>query len=110
MSLSEGGAMNEGAIFYYAGHTGHTREEKKKQGLNEISVLQNWLMCRFIYSSVTTKRGVEIIRNAKKRGYPCQAETLPHYWMLTDRNIESYNPNMKMNPPLRGRSRMFNSL
>ncbi|HOV32509.1 MAG TPA: dihydroorotase [Candidatus Hydrogenedens sp.] len=99
-SLSEGGAMNEGDISTMLGIPGIPREAEETRIERNIR-LAKLANVPIHIQHVTTKRGVEIIRNAKSEGIPVSAETCPHYWMLTDRNIESYNPNMKMNPPLR---------
>ncbi|MBU0580895.1 MAG: dihydroorotase [Candidatus Margulisbacteria bacterium] len=50
---------------------------------------------------VSTKQGIELIRQAKKRGSKVTCETAPHYLTLTAAAIEGYNTNAKMNPPLR---------
>ncbi|MCL2456013.1 MAG: dihydroorotase [Defluviitaleaceae bacterium] len=50
---------------------------------------------------VSTKRGVELIREAKKNGQRVTAEAAPHHFALT-RNEENKNDtNFKMSPPLR---------
>lgn len=50
---------------------------------------------------VSTAGSVEIIRQAKKMGFPVTAETCPHYLVATEELIEGYNTNAKVNPPLR---------
>lgn len=99
-SLSEGGAMNEGVVSTLLGIPGIPREAE------ETRIERNIRLAKLANASihiqhVTTKRGVDIIRNAKKEGIAVTAETCPHYWMLKDSQIENYNSNMKMNPPLR---------
>jgi dihydroorotase len=44
---------------------------------------------------------VRLIREAKKRGLKITAETAPHYFTLTDEELQTYNTNFKVNPPLR---------
>ena len=50
---------------------------------------------------LTTAGGVQIVRNAKKRGIKVTAEVTPHHLLLTDELTESYDPVYKVNPPLR---------
>jgi dihydroorotase len=50
---------------------------------------------------VSAARSVEIIRRAKARGIRMTGETAPHYLVLTDEAVASYDPRFKMNPPLR---------
>jgi dihydroorotase len=51
---------------------------------------------------VSTQRSVELIRRAKQDGINVTAETCPHYFSLTENEVEGYNTNAKVNPPLRG--------
>ena len=44
---------------------------------------------------------MRIIRDAKERGIKVTAETCPHYFSITEKTVEGYNTNAKVNPPLR---------
>ncbi|HOM16417.1 MAG TPA: amidohydrolase family protein, partial [Thermoguttaceae bacterium] len=44
-----------------------------------------------------------MIRRAKRRGVRVTCEVTPHHLTLTDEQFRSFDPNYKMNPPLRGR-------
>jgi dihydroorotase len=50
---------------------------------------------------ISTRKSVEIIRQAKSRGVRVTSEVTPHHLTLTDAAIVNYDSNMKMNPPLR---------
>ncbi len=50
---------------------------------------------------VSCRGSVEIIAEAKKKGFPVTAETAPHYFSLTEEAVLGFDPNTKMNPPLR---------
>ncbi|HLQ84132.1 MAG TPA: allantoinase AllB [Pseudogracilibacillus sp.] len=47
---------------------------------------------------VTTKRSVELIRQAQKEGLPVTAETCPHYLFLTNESYQEIGPVMKVFP------------
>ncbi len=51
---------------------------------------------------VSSAETVAVLRWAKDRGIPVTAEVSPHHLWLTEREIESYDPVFKVNPPLRG--------
>lgn len=51
---------------------------------------------------VSTAGAVELIRRAKERGVKVTAEATPHHLILTDADVAGYDPNTKVNPPLRG--------
>lgn len=50
---------------------------------------------------ISTKEGVEIIRQARKRGLNIHAEATPHHFTLTDEAVLKHGTLAKMNPPLR---------
>lgn len=52
---------------------------------------------------ISTKKSVEMVRAAKKRGIKVTAEAAPHHFVLTDDSLKTYDTNLKMNPPLRGK-------
>ncbi len=50
---------------------------------------------------VSTAESVDVIRWAKAQGIRVTAEVTPHHLYLTTREVESYDPTYKVNPPLR---------
>jgi dihydroorotase len=50
---------------------------------------------------VTTAGAVALIRQAKERGIRVTAEVTPHHLSLTDDLVASYDPVLKVNPPVR---------
>lgn len=48
---------------------------------------------------ISTKEGVRIVRDAKKRGINVTAEVTPHHLLLTENDV--LDSNTKMNPPVR---------
>jgi dihydroorotase len=50
---------------------------------------------------ITTRRSVELIRQAKKKKISVTCETAPHYFSLSEEGVRGYNTNTKVNPPLR---------
>lgn len=50
---------------------------------------------------VSSKKSVELIKAAKKRGVNITAEATPHHFSLTQDAVLKYGTNAKMNPPLR---------
>jgi dihydroorotase len=95
-----GGAMNEGI-------------NSTKLGLppvpsvaEDLIVSRDILMAEYTGSKIhiahiSTKKSVEMVRQAKKNGIKVTAEATPHHFSLTDDYIRTYGTNYKMNPPLR---------
>lgn len=53
---------------------------------------------------VSTKGTVEVVRWAKKQGWPVSAEVTPHHLLLTDELAAMLDTRYKVNPPLRSAS------
>jgi len=58
---------------------------------------------RLHIAHLSTKRGLELVSEAKERGLSVTAEVTPHHLILTDEAVKGYNPDTKVNPPLRTR-------
>ena len=57
---------------------------------------------RLHVTHVSTRGSVRLIRDAKGRGVPVTCDVAIHHLVLTDAAVAGYDPNVKMNPPLRG--------
>lgn len=100
LTLAEGGAMNEGVVSARLGLKGIPDEAE------EIMVIRDILLARrtggYVHlAHMSTKGSVELIRWGKERGINVTAEVCPHHLSLTEEEVERYNTNAKMNPPLR---------
>ncbi|MGE5848400.1 MAG: dihydroorotase, partial [Ignavibacteria bacterium] len=74
----------------------------------EIIVMRDILMAEYTggrihIAHISTKKSVEMVREAKKRGVKVTAEVTPHHFTLNDDAVKTYDTNTKMNPPLRTR-------
>jgi len=99
--LCEGGVMNESAQSARLGLKG------RPAAAEEIAILRDIALCRLTGSRlhvqhITTRRGVEAIRQAKREGLMVTTEACPHHFVLTDDEIgKEFNTNLKVNPPIR---------
>jgi dihydroorotase len=50
---------------------------------------------------ISTAKSVDLVRTAKDKGLAVTCEVTPHHFTLTDQQIELFDTNAKMNPPLR---------
>ena len=50
---------------------------------------------------ISTKEGVELVRQGKKKGQNIHAEATPHHFTLTEEAVVKHGTLAKMNPPLR---------
>ena len=99
-ALAEGGQMHEGERSMSLGLRGVPSEAEELMAARDIA-LARLTGCRLHLLHISTAGTVELVRKAKADGIAVTAEATPHHFSLTDAVLESYNPNAKVNPPLR---------
>ncbi len=98
--LSKNGTVNYGCMATKLGLVGIPREAEEIETSKNI-ILAKYTGAKVHISYVTTKGAVELIRQAKKEGVNITCSTAPHYFTLTDRELDNYNTFVKVMPPLR---------
>ncbi|RKY11871.1 MAG: hypothetical protein DRP82_07155 [Planctomycetota bacterium] len=58
---------------------------------------------RLHIAHLSSAGAVALVRAAKQQGVRVTAEVTPHHLTLTDEAVQSFDPNLKMKPPLRTR-------
>jgi len=99
-SLSEGSQMHEGAVSDFLGLKGVPAEAEEIALARDLA-LAKLTGVHFHAQHVSTAGCVELIRRARLQGVNVTAEVTPHHLCLTDAELVSYDPNFKVNPPLR---------
>ena len=100
LSLADGGAVNEGLSSTLTGLKGITRAAEEVMVARE-AVLAGTLGVPVHIAHVSTRGSVEIVRRAKAAGVKITCETCPHYFAADDSMVLGFDPNTKVNPPLR---------
>lgn len=100
LNLSAGGAMHEGEYSLRLGLRGISAASE------EVIVARDLLLAEQTGASIhiahlSTAGAVRLVRDAKARGIRVTAEVTPHHFTLIDEDVVQYDPNFKMNPPLR---------
>jgi dihydroorotase len=96
-----GGVMNSGAVAVRLGLSGIPAAAETLMLQRDLELVAR-TNARYHVQHVSTAGGVALIRQAKKDGLPVTAEATPHHLLLTDACCMTFDPNYKMNPPLRG--------
>ncbi len=99
-SLSLGTSVNEGWISTCLGVLGAPTEAESVMVARD-ALLMRRTGCRYHVAHISAADSVAIVREAQSRGLPISAEAAPHHFALTDEAVLGFNPNAKMNPPLR---------
>lgn len=100
LTLSGKGHMNAGLVATRLGLPG------KPNAAEDVHIVRDLLLAEMTgghihLQHVSTRFGVEMIRQARARGVRVSAEASPHHLILTEEAVEGYRTEAKMNPPLR---------
>lgn len=106
--ISENG-INAGVASEHFGIKGSNRNAEIDLISRDINLLrkiadelnENLTAPKMVIQHISTKEGVELVREAKKSGLNVYAEATPHHFSLTEADAIKYGTNAKMNPPLR---------
>jgi len=99
--LTKNFAMNEGTVSEKLGFKGYPTVAEEIIIARDIQLANYCGNRRYHVSHMSSKGGVQLVRDAKDRGQRITCEVTPHHFVLTDSAIEQYGTNAKMNPPLR---------
>ncbi len=102
-----GGAMNAGTLATRLGLSGWPRVAEELMIQRDIMLNRaQGSKTRYHVQHISSGGSVELVRRARadKAGKATiTAEASPHHLLLTEEACATYDPNYKMNPPLRGR-------
>ncbi len=97
------GCMNAGTIATRLGLPGMPAIAEEVMAQRDIALARSSSI-RYHVAHVSSRGTVQFVRQAKSEGLRVTTEVCPHHLLLTDECCASYDPNYKMNPPLRSRS------
>ncbi|MCX7858035.1 MAG: dihydroorotase [Deltaproteobacteria bacterium] len=94
------GCVNEGIFSLLAGLEGNPPIAEELMVMRDITIAR-YVNSKIHITHVSTEGSVRIIREEKEKFDKVTCDTCPHYFMLTDESILSFDANFKVNPPLR---------
>lgn len=94
------GVMNSGAVAVRLGLGGIAASGEQIMLRRDLELVEH-TQARYHVLHVSSAGSVRLVRQAKAAGLPVTAEATPHHLLLTDAACMTYDPNYKMNPPLR---------
>jgi dihydroorotase len=101
-SISEGGLMNEGIESTKLGLPGKPAIAEELMIASNIELL-DYTNSKLHITGVSTKKGIELIAAAKKKGLQITCSVTPYHLYFCDEDLSGYDTNLKVNPPLRTR-------
>ena len=100
-SLTTHGVINEGRASTRLGMFGWPALGEELEIYRDIELCR-MTGCSLHIAHISTEKGLNLVRAAKAEGLPVTCEVTPHHLFLCEDDItDSYNTNLKMNPPLR---------
>ncbi|MGE5543405.1 MAG: dihydroorotase, partial [Bacillota bacterium] len=100
MNLSEGGQMHEGYYSTLFGLKGIPAVAEEVMVVRDI-MLSRMTGSKLHIAHISTRGSLDLVRAAKKSGLNVSCEVTPHHLTLTDKELATYDPDYKVNPPLR---------
>jgi dihydroorotase len=100
-TLSRGGQMHEGAVSAELGFAGYPSVAESLMVERDLA-LAAYEGQPLHLLHLSAAESVAALRRARELGVEATAEVTPHHLCLTDDDVRSLDPNLKMNPPLRG--------
>ncbi len=94
------GVMNSGAVAVRLGLGGIAASGEEIMLRRDLELVAR-TDARYHVMHVSSAGSVELIRQAKASGLCVTAEATPHHLLLTDAACMNFDPNYKINPPLR---------
>ena len=99
-TISSEGKMNEGIASTKLGLKGIPALAEEVMLARDIELLE-YTQGKFHASRISTKKSVELIRAAKKKGLNVSADVAIHNLILQDQDCATFDSNYKVFPPLR---------
>jgi dihydroorotase len=101
-NLSEEGVMHEGYYSYLFGLRGIPSSSEEVMVARDL-ILAEKTSARIHIAHLSVKGATHFVQEAKEKKIRATTEATPHHLLLTDAALETYDTNLKVNPPLRSK-------
>ena len=105
-SISPRGQMHEGIVSTRMGLPGKPILAEEVMVERDLKLLE-YTGSSLHFTGVTSEKSIEAINNAKQAGLKVTCSVSPYHLSFCDEDLEGYNTNLKLNPPLRDRKSMM---
>lgn len=101
-SINPHGLMNEGIISTQLGLPGKPAMAEELIVARDIK-LARYAESKLHFTGVSTKKSIEYIKRGKDSGASISCSVTPYHLFFCDEDLQGYNTNLKVNPPLRNK-------
>ncbi|MCW3088190.1 MAG: dihydroorotase [Sediminibacterium sp.] len=105
-SIGSGGLVNEGIISTRLGLPGIPSIGEEVIIKRDLDLLR-YTGSRLHITAVSTKNALDLVKAAKAEGLQITCSVTPYHLFFCDEDVQTYDTNLKVNPPLRSRADMF---
>lgn len=102
-SLAYKGQMHEGEVSTYLGLKGIPALAEEVTLLRDLHLAQ-YADTPLHFMAISSQSGVELLRNAHRDGKPFTADVAMANLVFTDQDLDTYDANLKVTPPVRSAS------
>jgi dihydroorotase len=99
-SIAGKAKVNEGEMSTFLGMKGIPNIAEELMIVRDLYLL-DYTNSKIHFTTVSTAHGVELIRQAKKKGAKVSCDVAAHHLVLTEEVLADFNSNYKVKPPLR---------
>ncbi len=110
-SMTMFGQMHEGIESTMLGMKGIPSTAEELMIMRDLKLMEYFLGAdleenqnsKLHFSTISTEKAVELIREAKKKGLPVSCDIAAHQLAFTDADLKDFDTNFKVNPPFRSK-------
>jgi dihydroorotase len=100
-SATADGVMHEGLYSTKLGLAGVPSHSEEVCLARDLIVLKS-IPARYHAAHLSSRGSLDLVRKAKEAGLAVTAETAPHYLFFSDADLQTYDTNLRINPPIGG--------
>lgn len=104
-SIGAGGLMNEGIISTQMGLPGKPILAEELMVARDLK-LARYAESRIHFTGISSPKSLEYIKRSKESGIRVSCSVTPYQAIFCDEDLQQYDSNLKLNPPLRTRNDM----
>ena len=101
-SINPHGLINEGIVSTQLGLPGKPAMAEELIVARDIK-LARYAESKLHFTGVSTKKSLEYIKRGKDAGVRVSCSVTPYHLFFCDEDVQGYNTNLKVNPPLRNK-------
>lgn len=105
-SIGKHGLMNEGIVSTRLGLPGAPAIAEELMIARDIELVK-YTNGKLHFTGVSTEKGLQLIADAKQQGLAVTCSVTPYHISFCDEDLQGYDTNLKLNPPLRTRADMM---